>query len=78
VRDGLVELLPDDHDRRTKRATLTKVGQERLREGVALWAAANRRTETVLGADSARRLRTLADQVSSKDFLHAYTTGGQL
>jgi DNA-binding MarR family transcriptional regulator len=75
VREGLVELRPDDHDGRTKHAKLTKAGRKRLHEGVTLWAAANRRTDTVLGADSARRLRTLANQVSSKDFFRAYTTG---
>jgi hypothetical protein len=43
-----------------------------LAEGFALWAVANRRTEIVLGHDSASKLRALADEVSSKEFLEAY------
>ena len=72
VRDGLIELRPDAHDKRTKHAWLTTLGRKRLAEATVLWAAANRRTEIVLGHDSARKLRALADQVSSREFLEAY------
>lgn len=72
VRDGLVKLRPDAHDKRTKHAGLTTLGRNRLDDGIMLWAAANRRVEAVLGSTSARMLRTLADQVSSKEFLDAY------
>jgi DNA-binding MarR family transcriptional regulator len=72
VRDSLVELRPDAHDKRTKHAGLTTLGRNRLDDGIMLWAAANRRVEAVLGSTSARMLRTLADQVSSKEFLDAY------
>jgi DNA-binding MarR family transcriptional regulator len=71
VRDGLVELRPDAHDGRTKRAVLTALGETRLREGIALWADANQRVEQVLGS-SAAALRTLADDVISPEFLAAY------
>ncbi len=56
-------------------ARLTPLGRERLAEGIALWATANRRTEIVLGHESASRLRMLADQVSSEAFLEAYKVG---
>jgi hypothetical protein len=69
---GLVELQPDAHDKRTKHAALTTLGRNRLDDGIMLWAAANRRVEAVLGSTSARMLRALADQVSSKEFLDAY------
>ena len=73
VRDGLVELRQDAHDRRTKRGILSRLGKTRLREALLLWAAANRRVETVLEPGSAEKLRSLADQISSQEFLDAYT-----
>ena len=72
VRDGMIELRPDAHDKRTKHACLTALGRKRLAEGITLWAVANRRTEVVLGHEAASRLRALADAVSSKEFLEAY------
>ena len=75
VRDGMIELRQDAHDKRTKHASLTALGRKRLAEGIALWAAANRRTEIVLGHTSANRLRALADEVSSSEFLEAYKAG---
>lgn len=72
VRDGLVELHQDPHDKRTKHASLTALGAKRLAQGTELWARANRRTDVVLGQGSASTLRTLADRVSSKEFLLAY------
>lgn len=75
VRDGIIELRQDAHDKRTKHASLTALGRKRLAEGIALWAAANRRTEMVLGHDSATTLRALADEVSSSEFLEAYKAG---
>lgn len=72
VRDGLIELRPDAHDRRSKHAWLTPLGRTRLIEAKVLWAAANRRTDVVLGREAAHRLRALADQVSSPAFLEDY------
>lgn len=71
VRDGLVELRPDAHDGRTKRGVLTALGETRLREAIILWADANQRVEQVLGS-SAATLRTLADDVTSPEFLEAF------
>ena len=78
VRDGLVELRQDPQDGRTKRGILTRLGKARLREALPLWAAANRRVETFLGPVSAEKLRSLADQVASQEFLDAYTAGKRL
>jgi DNA-binding MarR family transcriptional regulator len=75
VRDGMIELRQDAHDKRTKHAWLTALGRQRLAEGITLWAAANRRTEIVLGHHAASRLRALADEVSSREFLEAYKAG---
>ena len=72
VRDGMVELRLDAKDRRAKHGVLTPRGKAKLSKAVAHWAAANDRVETVLGPDSAAKLRALADQVASDAFLAAY------
>ncbi|MGZ2461675.1 DNA-binding MarR family transcriptional regulator [Rhizobium anhuiense] len=71
VRDGLVELVPDEHDGRTKHAMLTRSGEHRMHEALVHWADANQRVEVVLGP-SAAALRALADDVASPEFLEAY------
>lgn len=71
VRDGFVELLRDAHDGRTKHAALTALGEQRLQEAMVLWGDVNQRVEVVLGS-SAAALRTLADDVTSPEFLQAY------
>jgi len=72
VRDKFVEVRQDTHDKRTKHGVLTPLGKTRLQEALKLWASANRRVETVLGASSAENLRGLADRVASQEFLDAY------
>jgi len=72
ARDGLVAVLPDPEDGRTKRGALTTAGAARLNEATAHWAAVNQRVEAVLGKDAAAALRALADQVSSDEFLAAF------
>jgi DNA-binding MarR family transcriptional regulator len=72
VRDKLVDVRQDAHDKRTKHGVLTPVGMTRLQEALQLWAAANRRVEAVLGPSSAENLRGLADKVASHEFLDAY------
>ena len=72
VRDGIVEVRQDAHDRRTKHGVLTPLGKTRLSEALVRWAAANDRVEAALGPASAANLRALADQVASDAFLVAY------
>jgi len=72
IRDGSVQLQPDQVDKRIKHAVLTELGQEQLRKGVLLWEKANHCTETLLGADRALLLRDIAEQVASDDFINAY------
>lgn len=75
MRDGLVELRADEHDRRAKRADLTAAGTELLHQAMVYWAKANQRVEEVLGRESAAALRAAADFVASDDFLEAYRHG---
>ncbi|MCU4179300.1 MarR family winged helix-turn-helix transcriptional regulator [Bosea sp. BH3] len=78
VRDGLVALNPDPEDRRSKRATLTPAGRERMQQAVSRWAQANGRVETTLGPGVAGGLRALADLIASERFLDAYRSGRPL
>lgn len=74
IRDGLVELKPDEQDRRAKRVALTNVGETRLHDAFVHWSSVNQRVEQVLGRDAAATLRALADQVASDEFLSAYSS----
>lgn len=75
VRDGLVDLVPDLKDKRSKHAALTALGRGRLDEGIRLWTEANRRVETLLGHADAKLLRALAERISSDAFAAAFRTG---
>jgi DNA-binding MarR family transcriptional regulator len=72
IRDCLVVLEVDEHDKRAKRAVLTSEGKVRLHEALVHWERVNRRVEEVLGGDSAAALRALADHIASDDFLRQY------
>jgi DNA-binding MarR family transcriptional regulator len=72
VRDGLIELLPDETDKRAKRAALTSDGSRLLHRALKHWAVANEQVDKVLGSESAAALRAVADYVSSDEFLIAY------
>jgi DNA-binding MarR family transcriptional regulator len=72
IRDGLVELRPDELDGRAKRAVLTRMGITRVRHAFMHWTEVNERVEVVLGRESAAALRALADHVASDEFLAAY------
>lgn len=72
MRDGMVALHQDAHDRRAKHAVLTPLGRERLLQMVELWYAVHLRVERALGPDSAAALRSLAGELASERFLTAY------
>ena len=74
VRDGVVEVNVDRHDRRTKRAVLTPQGIKQTRQMYELWARVNTRMDAALGADTARELRALSRRVASPEFLAAMTS----
>jgi DNA-binding MarR family transcriptional regulator len=68
IRDGLVELLQDPADARTKHASLTTKGRTRLRKAFEHWAIANQHVEKVMGSLNAAKLRELADRISVETF----------
>lgn len=78
ARDGFVELVADERDRRAKRVFLTHQGQTKLAQTVELWRVAQQRVETVLGVDEARRMREMLATVASKDFGDAFRAGRPL
>ncbi|MEI9892146.1 MAG: winged helix DNA-binding protein [Caulobacteraceae bacterium] len=68
-REGWVKLSAPDTDRRSKRLTLTPDGVAKLREGEALWQAAQTRFEKVLGKKAAAALRAALLEIANDDRL---------
>jgi DNA-binding MarR family transcriptional regulator len=72
TRDGLVRLVPNPADGRSKLVTLTKTGQKKLQEAAALWTDAQNNFEHVFGAKKAAALRSAMITLTSVDFTDAY------
>jgi len=53
-------------DRREARWGLTAAGRKKLREGSPLWESAQRRVESLIGADQAERLKDAAFRLTQK------------
>jgi DNA-binding MarR family transcriptional regulator len=68
TRDGFVELVPDERDRRAKRVRLTPLGYAKLKEAMALWQKAHRAFEAALGHKKASELRKLLSQIATEEF----------
>jgi len=72
MRDGFVELVPDEKDRRIKRAKLTKAGICKWEEATLLWQDAHHRFERSLGLDTSKAVRGALNHVSSEAFANAF------
>jgi len=68
VRDGLVEVVVDENDRRVKRAVLTAQGLKQTQQMYVLWRALNERIDVVLGEGTTEQLRGLANLVAAPGF----------
>ncbi|KRA98361.1 hypothetical protein ASD83_09420 [Devosia sp. Root685] len=68
VRDGLVEVVVDENDRRVKRAVLTAQGLKQTRQMTVLWRELNQRIDAVLGVGTTEQLRGLASLVAAPEF----------
>ncbi|GEM_PF-405877 len=77
IRDDLVELVPDENDRRAKRVRLTATGSAKQAELVANWREAQRRFDAVLGAERSAELRRTLSFIASEDFAKAYEAAGK-
>ncbi|AXV14980.1 MarR family transcriptional regulator [Neorhizobium sp. SOG26] len=76
LRDGLVELVPDEQDRRVKRVRLTPVGRAKQKEVATRWKEAQRRFDEVFGEDRSAELRRTLALISSPEFAKAFATTG--
>lgn len=72
MRDGLVELIPDERDGRVKRARLTSLGARKQEEALALWRDAQGRFDAVFGAERSAEMRSLLGLISTPDFAKAF------
>ncbi len=72
LRDGYVELMPDEKDRRVKRARLTAAGVAKQRELTARWKVAQERFDAVLGKEKSEELRQAMAFIASADFEKAF------
>jgi DNA-binding MarR family transcriptional regulator len=66
-RDGFIESLPDETDKRGRRVALTAAGKQKLAESKALWNEAQTRFENAYGAAKASKLRALLAEVYSDE-----------
>jgi DNA-binding MarR family transcriptional regulator len=73
MRDGFVALLADEKDRRSRRVYLTKLGEEKLREGQQLWKLVHGNFDRIFGKEKAASLRETLDLVASGDFADQLT-----
>jgi DNA-binding MarR family transcriptional regulator len=66
-REGLIEIVPDSVDRRSKVVRLTEAGAARLRAARAGWTQAQKKFETAFGGRRAAQLRALLHAVTETE-----------
>jgi DNA-binding MarR family transcriptional regulator len=71
-RDGLVAILVDPADKRSRLVALTALGTAKLQESMGLWREAQRRFETAFGSDEAGALRAALATIASPEFTRAF------
>jgi DNA-binding MarR family transcriptional regulator len=71
-RDGLVAIVTDPKDKRSRLVTLTARGLAKLEESMALWQQAQDRFEAAFGSQPARALRRSLGLISSVEFADAF------
>jgi DNA-binding MarR family transcriptional regulator len=72
-RDGLVELVSDEHDRRVKRVRLTQKGDKLWTDTNGLWREAQARFDAAFGEDASENLRRTMDLIASPGFAAAFS-----
>ena len=71
-RDGLVAIVPDEVDRRSRRVALTEAGEQKLKASLELWKDAQRRFEAAFGPERASSLRDALAIVASAELASAF------
>ena len=72
-REGLVALVQDEADRRSRRVELTRVGRSRFAAARPLWDTAQQRFENGLGEHAAAELRSVLVTIAGDRSLAAET-----
>lgn len=72
LRDGFVELIPDEKDRRVKRVRLTDAGAAKQRELTARWTVAQDHFDKAFGKEKSEELRRTLAFISSPEFARAF------
>jgi DNA-binding MarR family transcriptional regulator len=67
-RDGMLRIVVDKHDRRSRRILLSKQGEAKLKESAQAWRQAQERFETAFGAKSSASLRASLQRVAALAF----------
>jgi DNA-binding MarR family transcriptional regulator len=70
-RDGLVAIGPGKFDRRSKELRLTRSGEARFQAALKGWTRAQARFERTFGVRRAKVLRTLLEDVASRELATA-------
>jgi DNA-binding MarR family transcriptional regulator len=65
-REQLIELIPDERDRRARRVRLTQVGQAKFNEAIVLWRRAQDSVEAALRVEKAAELRRVLGYLASE------------
>jgi DNA-binding MarR family transcriptional regulator len=71
-RDGLVQIVPDEKDKRARLVVLTPTGRAKVAESLHLWDEAQSVVEVLFGAQKAKSLRDSLEVLSSKAFSHSF------
>jgi DNA-binding MarR family transcriptional regulator len=74
IRDGFVELFPDEKDKRVKRVRLTETGKATRRKLVARWKIAQDRFDAAFGKERSEELRRTLAFIASAEFAKAFAT----
>ena len=68
-RDRLINLVPGETDRRSRRVSLTPAGKAKFTEALALWKKVQKRFESTYGSEPAAQLRTTLHDLSKRNLL---------
>jgi DNA-binding MarR family transcriptional regulator len=74
-RDGWIEIVPDQKDRRVKRVRLTESGLAKQAGLVDRWKIAQDRFDEAFGKEQAAELRRTLDLIGSPKFAEAFREG---
>src|ERR1700722_19161236 len=67
MRESLIAIVADKKDKRIRRVTLTRKGDERLRQTLHLWQVAQEKFEEAFGREEARALREALAKIAALD-----------